>query len=218
MPISRSEAKELAQKTERVRAEYYPYWRFRYAYSDDSGERRRRMPWMPYHQILAGVLQSGRRLLAFDKARQMQITWDICAFLLHNAMVRQSTEIVALSKNQRDSEYLVFRIKTLWNNQPQFLRDAWPMYPTEDELFFPRSLCRIVALPAGEEPVRGYQGNLFFLDECGHMDGFMDRFTAAIPQISRPTNPGRIIMAGTPNIHGDWWRVVKDKIDDRVRA
>jgi hypothetical protein len=168
---------------------------------------------LPYHQTLAALFASGRRRIAIDKSRQMQVTWDICSFLLHCGMYLQSTEIVALSKNKRDSVYLVDRIKTLWNNQPDFLKEACPFYPTEEELYFPGTAARIIALPAGEEPVRGYQGKIFLLDECGHMDGFLDRFSAAIPQVNSPVNPGMIILAGTPNRHGDWWRVLKDKME-----
>jgi hypothetical protein len=210
-PLSASEAKRLATRAEIARSRFYPYWRKHYAFSDDAGEKRKQLPWLPYHQFLAAVLASGKRRIGIDKSRQMQTSWDICAYLLWYAMFVESTEIIVCSKVQRDTDYLLERMETLWRNQPEFLRDYAPVNFTDPEAFALNTRSKIIPLPEGADPVRGTQGNVVFLDECGHMEGFMNRYTAALPQINRPVNPGKIILAGTPNLHGDWWRVVKDK-------
>lgn len=201
--VAAVEAKELENCHD------FLHWRLNYAFTNDKGESRKRMPELPYNEYLWGLLDSEPPVLVFDKSRQMLISWEICAYLLWYGQFRGPVELLVASKVQRDTEYLLTRMRTIHAHQPFFIRRTLELYPTDQELVFSNG-SRIKALPEGEEVLRGYQPRKVWFDECGQMVGLMARYQAALPMAEE------IILSGTPNLHGDWWRIVKDIRDEEA--
>lgn len=106
------------------------------------------------------------------KSRDLMLTWSCVGFLTHMAMTGYS--VVALqSQNKDKAEALIHYAKVLYDNQPQFLKDSFPLkkgYRLED---FPRDRLdfangsTMVGIPEGADQIRSSHPTALLMDEAG---------------------------------------------------
>lgn len=195
------------------------YWRFRglYAFSDDREVGRSHLPDRTYNRYVWGLL-SDQHVNPFliPKSRQMNATWEISAYLVWYAMFHPGAEILVVNKKDEDSAYIVSRAsndvargqgrcRTIYENQPEWIKEAIPANPTDGEIRF-SNRAMIKALPEGERQLHQYQASIVYFDECALMDNFAARFYGGALPMSR-----RTLCSSVPNGYDDWERVVNDR-------
>lgn len=174
----------------------------------------------PYLRLLSAVLDSNQRFIGIDKSRQMMVSWEISAFLLHHAMFHPASEILIMSKRGEDSNYMIDRLMAIYRNQPDFLQQFSPAVRVGAKISF-RNRSNIAALPSEAHQINQYQAKKVWFDECSLHEDFMNKFNAARPMIDSAvagaSAVGRqIICSSTPAGHVDWWELLKDVPPDNL--
>jgi len=62
------------------------------------------------------------KILFIPKTRQMMLSWAMIALFLHEVQFHEAKMVAFQSKDKDSADYLIKRLKTIWDNEPEFLK------------------------------------------------------------------------------------------------
>jgi hypothetical protein len=187
------EALRIADELERRRcAEDPEYWLFRYAKTRDEHDPSigaKPFPAKEYLHIMVRFWLEHRMNL-YEKSRQMMATWTLCALYTHDAQFHMNRLHFVQSKKEEDSDRLIQRCFTVWENQPAFIKRAHPAEYAYCHLRFHRPgesgglpQSEIWGIPQGGDVIRQHTGSGLFIDEAAFQADLEAALGAAQPML-----------------------------------
>ena len=155
----------------------------------------------PYLEDVAELWLENRRML-IAKSRQVMMTWLFAAIFLWDAMFREGRLNVVVSRKEEDADKILKRIKTIYINLPQVLKDFAPTKKSPgNEL---GSYCRlefkngsvIEGLSQDPNAIRSRTASNIFSDEMAFQERARDTYVAMRPSLGRK---GKFVGVSTPN-------------------
>ena len=150
------------------------------------------------------------------KARQLGISWLICAYVLWIALFRPNQMCLIFSKSQDEANELLRRVRVLYERLPPFMRRVVPK-PTAiwgmEALEFSNG-SRVKAFPATPNAGRTYTASVAVIDECAFLQYDRQLYAALKPTID---GGGQLIILstanGVDNLFCDLWQKVSEDKD-----
>ncbi|HEV2709136.1 MAG TPA: hypothetical protein VGU67_02885 [Edaphobacter sp.] len=112
----------------------------------------------------------GHKITFWEKSRDMMITWGIVGYFTWQAMMVPAREVLFQTLERTKMEEMVGYAKCLYDQQPMWLREAFPLTKPSDRqasdvLEFKHG-GKIMGLPGGADTIRSYHPWGYFLDEA----------------------------------------------------
>lgn len=151
------------------------------------------------------------RLLVILKARQLGISWLVCAYVLHLCLMHPGKVVLLFSQGQMEAEELLRRVAVLYDRLGVGFRAAGPALKKGNTGVLAWSNeSRIESLPATQRAGRSFTASLVVMDEAAHMQYGGRLFNAAKPTMA---DGGQLIVLSTANgvggmFHTLWTRAV----------
>lgn len=120
-----------------------------------------------------------------EKSRTMLGTWSCIGYFTHRAMTVPGQEFIFQSQTQEKAEELIDYSKILWDQQPAWLKQAFPMARRLDD--FPKDKAewgnksRIIAIPSDPSKVRMFHPTGMLIDEAAFISEFRRNRETALP-------------------------------------
>src|SRR4051812_42717106 len=131
------------------------------------------------------------------KARQLGISWVVCAYVLWKALFNANQNILLFSKGQAEANELLRRIKALHNRLPQSLRDLLPKSIGDSTKQYTLSNGSILrSLPATKTAGVGHAASILVIDEAARIMQAARLVSDAKPTIDAG---GQMIVFSTAN-------------------
>jgi hypothetical protein len=150
----------------------------------------------PAQTALLWRLMTTRQVLIL-KARQLGISWLLCAYALWLCLYHPGRMVLLFSRGQLEADELLRRVKVLYQRLPDWLRTALPRVITENasELAWDNG-SRVQSLPATENAGRSFTASLVIMDEFAFMQWASKLYTAVKPTID---GGGQLVVLSTAN-------------------
>jgi len=168
-----------------------PYiWATQYTktYNEHWVEEKRPSPYEPFpkKEYLEVVfeLMDLKRILWWEKSRDMMLSWSCVAYLLVRAMPVARRDVLFQTQKKEKAKQLIDYAKCLYENQPDWLKDAYPLskplrlQPAMSLEFAHGG--KIVGIPAGADQIRSYHPWGYLLDEAAFVADAGECYNAAL--------------------------------------
>jgi hypothetical protein len=141
-------------------------------------------PMRPYVAVVAKEWEQ-ESILHVAKSRQMTVSWEAIALLLHEAQFYPYRLQAVFSKKEVDALNLVERAKFIYTHQPLWLRNLCPLDRKMRDmplgnLFFEHG-SKIVGFAQGKDQIRSYVPSTALLDEAAFQDKVEETYGACVP-------------------------------------
>src|ERR1700691_4132653 len=123
------DALRIADELERRHcAEDPEYWLFRFGRTKDEHDASIAAKPFPDKEYLHFMVRFWLEhpMNICEKSSQMMVTWTLCALYAHDAQFHTNRPHFIQSKKEEDSDRLIQRCFTIWENQPAFIKRAYP--------------------------------------------------------------------------------------------
>jgi hypothetical protein len=136
-------------------------------------EEGRPSPYEPFprHEYLATLFEilDAQRIVWIEKSRDLMISWACVAYLTFKAMTIPECGVLFQTQKENKAIQLVDYAKCLYDRQPDFLRDAFPLTkPTKDQPALSLEFKHggyISGIPGGADQIRSYHPWGYLNDE-----------------------------------------------------
>jgi hypothetical protein len=137
------------------------------------------------------------RQILILKARQLGISWLLCAYSLWLCLYHPGRVVLLFSRGQLEADELLRRIKVLYHRLPDWLRSSLPSVTTDNasEIAWANG-SRCQSLPATENAGRSFTASLVVMDEFAFMAWAEKLYTAVKPTID---GGGQLVILSTAN-------------------
>lgn len=163
--------------------------------------------WEKQKELLEAIEQEPRLLIL--KARQLGITWLVCAYALHLCLFKPSRLVLTFSIGQEEANEMMRRITAMWDRLPESLKASLPAVKKRNtEEFTWENGSAIHALPSRKSAGSGYTASLIILDEFGKNENAAKLYTAVKPTID---GGGKMIILSTANGAGNLFHDMVEK-------
>ncbi len=130
------------------------------------------------------VAQTTSKVRNIPKSRDLMLTWSCLGFLTHLAMTGFS-KVAFQSQNKDKAIELIRSSKVLYDQQPQFLKDEFPLkagyriedFPMESYEYGNGSV--IFGVPEGADAIRSFHPTALLMDECAFQPEGRDAYDTA---------------------------------------
>jgi hypothetical protein len=137
------------------------------------------------------------KLLVILKARQLGISWLVCAYTLWLCFFQEGRVALLFSQGQLEANELLRRIKAIYDRLPEWMKAAGPMLITSNTTQLAWSNgSSIQSLPATEKAGRSFTASLVVMDEFAFMSWGEMLYSALKPTID---GGGQLIILSTAN-------------------
>jgi hypothetical protein len=164
------------------------------------------------------------KLLFVPKSRQMMVSWICVACYLWDAQFHKGRLTFFQSKKADDANDLIKRAKTIWDNEPKFLKKYIEDGMMKDLILnpqnsgqavynlmtFPQIQSEIRGIPEGGDVIRMQTASGILSDECAFQPEASAAYTAAKPTIS---NKGRYTAVSTAEDNTFFADAVFDRLE-----
>ena len=185
--------------------------------SDDSESDGRSVATHPFHlwpsqvPVLFTIWSHQRTIIL--KARQLGISWLVCAYVLWLCLFKPGRVVLIFSKGQRESNEMIRRIRVLHERFPQWLKDRLPALTTDNvrEVGWANA-SNVRAMPATPSAGVSYRADVIILDEAAK--GQMAKNGSRLYQDAAPTvesGGGQIIILSTADGQGGFFHTMWNK-------
>jgi hypothetical protein len=150
----------------------------------------------PQQVQLFWTLMTERAVLIL-KARQLGISWLVCAYALWICLFNPGRVVLAFSRGQNEADELIRRVRVMYERLPGWLRLVCPKLTktnTSDLAWANGS--RMESFPATKGAGRSLTASLLIMDEFAWMQFATEVYTAAKPTID---NGGQMVILSTAN-------------------
>jgi len=160
-------------------------------------EEGRSSPYEPFpalpHFAAIFHLIDRERITWWEKSRDMMMSWTCVAYLTLKAMTVPEREVLFQTQKEEKAKQLVKYAKHLYRQQPQWLKDAFPLSKDLDlqsdlELNV-RNGSRISGIPGGADQIRSYHPWGYLLDEASFVVEAGESYNEALAAVK-----GKIIL------------------------
>jgi hypothetical protein len=151
------------------------------------------------------------RLVLILKARQLGISWLVCAYALHLCLFNDGRSVLLFSKGQFEANVLIRRILGMYYRLPDWMRLLLPQLTKEntEELEWSNG-SSIMSLPATQNAGRSLTASLVVMDEAAFMMWASTLYTALKPTID---GGGQLIILSTANGVGNLFHQLWDRAE-----
>jgi hypothetical protein len=213
------EIRDRLEELERRRCVSDPeYWLFEYARTRDEHDPTLAAKPFPDKEYLRVMVRFWLeyRMNLYEKSRQMMATWLLCALYTNDAQFHTNRLHFFQSKKEEDSDRLIQRCFTIWENQPAFLKRTCQAEYSYCHLRFFRPgetaglpYSEIWGIPQGGDVIRQHTGSGLFIDEGGFQVDLEKSIGAAQPMLK---GGGRldVVSSAEPGYF-------EELVEDRVR-
>lgn len=181
------------------------YWLFKYARTRDEHDPSVAAKPFPDKAYIRELVRFwlAHKMNLIEKSRQVMASWTLCSLYLHDTQFGRNRLNFIQSKKEEDSDRLVQRCFILWQNQPEFIRQAHvatysychlKFYRPGDEGGLPYS--EIWGIPQGGDVLRQHVGSGLFCDEGGFQLDLAASIAAAKPMLA---GGGRLDIVSSAN-------------------
>jgi hypothetical protein len=158
--------------------------------------------WPEQAELMATLVTE--RLVLILKARQLGISWLVCAYALWLALFHANQAIYLFSRRHKDAKEMIRRIKAMYHRLPGPLRDRITRIGDKDnvsEIVFVNG-SRIESMPDTKDSGVGNTASLIVLDEWART-----RYGAILFEQVRPAMEagGQMIILSTANGMANWF-------------
>lgn len=150
--------------------------------------------WPKQEELLDAV--QAERLLLILKARQLGISWLVCAYALWLCMYKPGRVVLAFSKGQEEANELTRRVTVMYERLPEAIRAAHPMTKANTEEAAWANGSRFKSMPATPGAGRTFTASLAIMDEAAFMAYADKLYTSMKPTID---GGGQLIILSTAN-------------------
>lgn len=178
--------------------------------AQDQGEGGGTMPfhlWPAQVELLGAIIDESRLLIL--KARQLGITWLVCAYALWLCLHRPQRLVLTFSIGQNEANEMMRRMHAMYWRLPADVRASLPSVEkdnTEEMVWANGS--RIESLPSRKSAGSGYTASLIILDEFAKNENAAALYTAVKPTID---GGGKMIVLSTANGAGNLFHEMVEK-------
>jgi terminase large subunit-like protein len=161
--------------------------------------------WPEQRRVLTIIIINALTLIL--KARQLGLSWLVCAYALWLSLYRPGRVVLIFSKGQDEANEMLRRIKVMYHRLAPALRSALPALIKEntEEMEWANG-SRIKSMPATKSSGRTYTASLVILDEFAFLQWASELYTALKPTID---GGGKLVILstanGTGNLFFDLW-------------
>lgn len=151
----------------------------------------------------ADLLTSMRleRLLLILKARQLGISWLVCAYVLWLCLFYPGRLVLMFSIGQDEANEMLRRVSVMYHRLPQAMRIALPSVIKENKSAMTwANESRVESLPTTRNAGSGYTASLVVLDEFSKNQWAQELYTAVKPTID---GGGSMIILSSANGTGN---------------
>jgi hypothetical protein len=165
----------------------------------------------PAQEDLLGAIEH-ERLLLILKARQLGISWLVCAYALWLCLYHNGRVVLAFSKGQDEANELTRRITVMYERLPESLRASLPtlVKANTEEIAWGNG-SRVKSMPATPGAGRTFTASLAIMDEAAFMQYADKLYTSLKPTIDAG---GKLIILSTANGRANLFH----KLVERARA
>lgn len=175
---------------------------------DATGTMRFRL-WAAQVQLI-WELQTAR-LLILLKARQLGMSWAVCAYVLWRCLFQPGQLVLLLSKGQKEANELLRRVRALYQRLPAWMRERLPKIdPRKDNAsaVLWTNGSSIQSLPATRNAGIGNAASVVIMDEAAHMKYGDELYLNIKPTIDEG---GQLILLSTANGLGGLFHTLWEK-------
>jgi hypothetical protein len=157
-------------------------------------------PDKPYFEPVLETIDA-HKITFWEKSRDMMITWGIVGYFTWQAMMVPAREVIFQTMVKTKMEEMVGYAKCLYDQQPMWLRDAFPLIKPSDRqasdvLEFKHG-GKIIGLPGGAETIRSYHPWGYFGDEASFMPDIVECLSNALG-----TGAQKIVLNSSAGVGG----------------
>jgi hypothetical protein len=167
--------------------------------------------WPRQEDVLQKFLSS--MLLIVLKARQLGLSWLVCAYALWLAMFKNSQLILIFSKGQLEATEMVRRITQIYSRLPDWMRRECPISKEKIAELEWANGSRIKSLPSTSSGGRSYTASLVVMDEAAFMFRPRELYSALKPTID---GGGQLIIISTFGKLGDFFHDTWERAKQRA--
>jgi len=126
------------------------------------------------------------RIRLLPKARKLLMSWAVIGKLVHACQTKEHQEVIVQSKTEDDGIYLIDYAKTLYKNQPEWLKRAYPLKDNKDLSAFPMTSLEwangsfIEAIPQGASKLNTRHPSYHFMDEASFHDEGREAYNSSV--------------------------------------
>jgi hypothetical protein len=130
-------------------------------------------------------LLGAERIHFFEKSRDVMLTWGCVAFLTNKAMVVPAREVLFQTQKVDKVKQLIKYARCLYDRQPQWLRDAFPLAKNQSDLRLNFAHGgSVIGIPGGADQVRSYHPWGYMLDEASFVPDAGECFNEALSAVA----------------------------------
>lgn len=182
---------------------------------DAQGDGAGTMPfhlWEAQQELLAAIIVEP--LLLILKARQLGITWLVCAYALWLCLHRTQRLVLTFSIGQNEANEMMRRIHVMYWRLPADIRAALPAVVKDntEEMAWANG-SRIESLPSRKSAGSGYTASLIILDEFAKNENAAAIYTAVKPTID---GGGQMIILSTASGAGNLFHEMVEKARNQI--
>ena len=168
-------------------------------------------------QVQVMWLLMRERLVVVLKARQLGISWLVCAYVLWKCCFVPGQEVLLFSKGQKEANELIRRIGALYNRLPRWMLEALPavMLPTSKSGIMWSNGSRVQSMPATRSSGISFTASVVVMDEAAHMNWGQELYNSVKPTIDAG---GQLIVLSTAAGAGGFFHGLWDRADRGLNA
>jgi hypothetical protein len=149
-------------------------------------------PRLPYFPPLFQAFES-ERIVWIEKSRDMMISWACVAYLTLKAMTMPECGVLFQAQKENKAIQLVEYAKCLYDQQPDFLREAFPLTkPTKNQPALSLHFAHggyVLGIPGGADQIRSYHPWGYLNDESSFQPEAGECYNEALSAVA-----GKIIF------------------------
>lgn len=170
---ARQREAQSAEVQDAVRDTYTWVTKYTKTFNEHWAEEGRPSPYepfppLPYFPSLFRAFER-ERIVWIEKSRDMMVSWACVAYLTLKAMTTSECGVLFQAQKENKAIQLVEYAKCLYDRQPGFLRDAFPLTkPTKDQPALSLHFANggyILGIPGGADQIRSYHPYGYLNDE-----------------------------------------------------
>lgn len=155
-------------------------------------------------------------LILILKARQLGISWLVCAYVLHKCFFFPGQKVLLLSKGKGEAAELLERIVFMYGLLPPWMKAMGPRVIKQNTLEIEwDNGSNIESIAATKEAGRSFTASIVVLDEAAFMLWASTIYTAVKPTIDAG---GQLIVLSTANGIGNWYYSMWSKAKRRLNS
>lgn len=142
------------------------------------------------HLVCLFEMLAAERIIFVEKSRDMMISWACVAFLTNKAMTVPACEVLLQTQKEEKVKQLIKYARCLYEQQPKWLRDAFPLARAQSSLRLNFAHGgAVVGIPGGADQIRSYHPWGYLNDESSFQADAGECYNAALSAVK-----GKIIF------------------------